>query len=60
MRLVARDWVDEYEFFAQDTRQNQGVFFQLTLLGLGDLTGGSLSNLLTNGIPGFKEYGIDD
>jgi len=60
MRLVARDWVDEYEFFAQDTRQNQGVFFQLTLLGLGDLTGGSLSNLLTNRIPGFKEYGIDD
>ncbi len=60
MRLVARDWVDEYEFFAQDSRQNRGIFFQFTLLGLGDLTGGGLSNLLTRGIPGFKEYDVND
>ncbi len=60
MRLVARDWVNEYEFFEQNTRQNRGIFFQLTLLGLGDLTGGGLSNLLTRGIPGFKEYDVND
>lgn len=60
MRLVARDWVNEYEFFDQNSRQNRGVFFQFTLLGLGDLTGGGLSNLLTRSIPGFKEYDVND
>lgn len=60
MRVIARDWVNEYEFFVPDSRKNRGIFFQMTLLGLGDLTGGGLSNLLTRGIPGFKEYNVND
>jgi len=60
MRVVARDWVNEYEFFDPASRKNRGLFFQMTLLGLGDLTGGGLSNLLTRGIPGFKEYNVND
>lgn len=56
MRLIARDWVNDYEFIEQNTRQNRGIFFQLTLHGLGNLTGSGLGSLLSNGIPGFKEH----
>lgn len=56
IRLIARDWVNDYEFIEQNTRQNRGIFFQLTLHGLGNLTGGGLGSLLSNGIPGFKEH----
>lgn len=60
MRIIARDWVNDYEFFEQNSRQNRGVFFQLSLHGLGDLTGGGLGNLLRNSIPGFKEQEFND
>ncbi len=60
MRLIARDWVNDYEFFEQNTRQNRGIFFQLSLHGLGDLTGGGLGNLLRNSIPGFKEQDVNE
>lgn len=60
LRLVARDWVNDYEFIEQNTRQNRGIFFQLTLHGLGDLTGSGLSSLLTQGIPGFEEQDFND
>ena len=60
LRLVARDWVNDYEFIEQNTRQNRGIFFQLTLHGLGNLTGSGLSSLLTQGIPGFEEQDFND
>jgi LPS-assembly protein len=60
MRLIARDWVNDYEFFEQNTRQNRGIFFQLSLHGLGDLTGGGLDNLIRNSIPGFKEQDVNE
>ena len=60
MRLIARDWVNDYEFFEQNTKQNRGIFFQLSLHGLGDLTGGGLGNLLRNSIPGFKEQDVNE
>lgn len=60
MRLIARDWVNDYEFFEQNSRQNRGIFFQLSLHGLGDLTGGGLGNLLRNSIPGFKEQDVNE
>lgn len=60
MRLIARDWVNDYEFFEQNTRQNRGIYFQLSLHGLGDLTGGGLGNLLRTSIPGFKEQEVNE
>jgi LPS-assembly protein len=60
MRLIARDWVNDYEFVEQNTRQNRGIFFQISLHGLGNLTGGGLSSLLSNSIPGFKEQDSND
>ena len=32
---------------------NRGVFVQFTLVGLGNLTGGGLDSLLTEGIQGY-------
>ncbi|MDP2091980.1 MAG: LPS assembly protein LptD, partial [Pseudohongiella sp.] len=60
VRLIARDWVNDYEFNELNTRQNRGIFFQLSLHGLGDLAGGGLDSLLSNSIPGFKEQDSND
>ena len=58
MRVLLRDWVNDYEFLDTRARQNRGIYVQLTLHGLGSLTGSGISNLLTEGIPGFKEQAI--
>ncbi|MCP5329576.1 MAG: LPS-assembly protein LptD [Pseudomonadales bacterium] len=56
VRLIAREWIDENEFFLLQDRTKSGVFFQLTLNGLGNISGGGISRLLSDGILGFKEY----
>ena len=56
IRLIGREWIDDDEFFLQQDETNTGVFFQLTLNGLGNLSGGGISRLLSDGILGFKEY----
>lgn len=56
IRLIGREWIDEDEFFLQQDKTKTGVFFQLTLNGLGNLSGGGISRLLSDGILGFKEY----
>ncbi len=56
IRLIGREWIDEDEFFLQQDETNTGVFFQLTLNGLGNISGGGISSLLSDGILGFKEY----
>lgn len=55
IRLIGREWVDENELFVPNIEPNRGVFVQITLNGLGDLTGGGLSNLLQDGIWGYKD-----
>lgn len=55
IRLIAREWVDEDELFVPNIEPNQGIFVQFTLEGLGNITGGGLSNLLSDGIRGFRE-----
>jgi len=55
IRLIAREWVDEDELFVPNIEPNQGIFVQFTLNGLGNITGGGLSNLLSDGIRGFRE-----
>lgn len=60
VRVIARDWIDDYEILDPATRQNRGIFFQLSLHGLGDLAGGGLNSLLSNSIPGFKEQDSND
>ena len=60
IRLIGREWVDEDELFLPNIEPERGVFVQFTLNGLGNLTGGGLSNLLTDSIWGFREtdYGL--
>ncbi len=55
IRLIAREWVDEDELFVPNIEPNQGIFVQFTLNGLGNITGGGLSSLLSDGIRGFRE-----
>lgn len=55
IKLVAREWVDENALLIPNLKPNNGIFVQVTLNGLGDLTGGGLNNLLMQGIRGFKD-----
>tara|TARA_B110000858_G_scaffold171375_1_gene201815 strand:- start:14131 stop:16899 length:2769 start_codon:yes stop_codon:yes gene_type:complete len=55
IRLIAREWVDEDELFVPNIEANQGIFVQFTLNGLGNITGGGISSLLSDGIRGFRE-----
>lgn len=55
IRLIAREWVDEDELFVPNIEPNQGIFVQFTLDGLGNITGGGISSLLSDGIRGFRE-----
>ena len=55
VRLVAREWVDENALLIPNLKPNNGIFVQVTLNGLGNLTGGGLNNLLLEGIRGFKD-----
>jgi LPS-assembly protein len=47
--------VDENALLIPNLKPNNGIFVQVTLNGLGDLTGGGLNNLLMQGIRGFKD-----
>lgn len=60
IRLVAREWIDDDEFFLLQEDTNTGLFFQLTLNGLGNISGGGISRMLSDGILGFKEYGTNE
>lgn len=60
IRLIAREWVDDTELFVPNSEPNRGVFVQFTLHGLGDLAGTGLSNLLQDGIRGFRESDYDE
>ncbi|MEX0619503.1 MAG: LPS-assembly protein LptD [Pseudohongiellaceae bacterium] len=60
IRLIAREWVDEDELFLADIEPDRGIFLQWTLNGLGNITGGGLSNLLNDGILGFREPYINE
>jgi len=55
IRLVGREWIDQDELFVPDLEPNRGVFLQFTLHGLGNLAGGGLSGLLSDGILGFRD-----
>ena len=55
IRVIGREWVDDDELFLPNIEPNRGIFVQFTLNGLGNLTGGGLSSLLSDGIQGFRE-----
>lgn len=55
IRLIGREWVDDDELFVPNVEPNQAIFVQFTLNGLGNLTGGGLTNLLSDGIWGFRD-----
>ena len=54
-RLITREWVDEDQLFVPNVQSNRGIFVQITLNGLGNLGGAGISNLLEDGIRGFRE-----
>jgi LPS-assembly protein len=58
IRVVAREWINENELFVRNFEPNRGVFLQFTLLGLGDLSGGGLDRLLTEGIQGYDSRSL--
>ncbi len=55
IRVIARQWLDEYELFVPNVPSNRGVFVQFSLHGIGNLAGGGLSDLLSDGIQGFRD-----
>lgn len=55
IRVIGREWVDQDELFVPNVEPNQAIFVQFTLNGLGNLTGGGLTNLLSDGIWGFRD-----
>ncbi len=55
VRVIAREWLDEYELFVPNVPPNRGVYVQFTLHGIGNLAGGGLSELLSDGIRGFSD-----
>ena len=55
IRVIARQWLDEYELFVPDVPANRGIFVQFSLHGIGNLAGGGLSDLLRDGIRGFRD-----
>ncbi len=55
IRVIAREWLDEYELFVPNVPANRGVFVQFVLHGIGNLAGGGLSDLLSDGIQGFRD-----
>ena len=55
IRLIGREWVDEDELFLPNIKPDRGIFVQFALKGLGNLTGGGLSNLLSDSIWGFRD-----
>lgn len=55
VRLIGREWVDEDELFLPGIKPKRGIFFQFTLHGLGNITGGGVSSLLGDGIYGFRD-----
>lgn len=59
IRLIGREWVDEDELFLPNTEPNRGIFVQFTLHGLGNITGGRVNSLLSDGIWGFRDTQYD-
>lgn len=55
IRVIGREWVDQDELFVPNIEPNQAIFVQFTLNGLGNLTGGGVSNLLSDSIWGFRD-----
>jgi LPS-assembly protein len=55
IRVIAREWVRPFQLFLANVEPDRGVFFQFTLHGLGNITGGGLSNLLSDSIQGFRD-----
>lgn len=56
VRFINRYWVDydEYETVTDDT-SNRGIFIQIVLKGLGNVTGNRVESLFDQGIPGYRE-----
>ncbi|MFT6464663.1 MAG: LPS-assembly protein [Halopseudomonas sp.] len=56
VRVINRYWVDydEYETVTDDS-SNRGIFIQIVLKGLGNVTGNRVESLFDQGIPGYRE-----
>ncbi|MEX2366955.1 MAG: LPS-assembly protein LptD [Pseudohongiellaceae bacterium] len=55
VRVIAREWIDNNALFFGNAKDNRGVFLQFELTGFGSVLGGNVSNILNNGISGYRE-----
>ena len=55
VRVIARSWIDNTALFFGREDNNNGVFVQFELKGLGSILGGNVSSILNNGITGFQD-----
>lgn len=55
VRVIARSWIDNSALFFGVRDNNNGVFVQFELKGLGSILGGNVSSILNNGITGFQD-----
>lgn len=55
VRVIARSWIDNDALFFGREDNNNGVFVQFELKGLGSILGGNVSSLLNNGITGYQD-----
>ncbi len=55
VRLVARSWIDSKTLLLGQQYNNNGVFVQFELKGLGSILGGNINSILNNGISGFQD-----
>ena len=56
LRVIARRWADNTDLSGNFVRENNGIFIQFELKGLGNILGNSIDSLIGNSISGFKNY----
>jgi LPS-assembly protein len=56
MRIIARRWLDNTDLSGNFVRENNGIFIQFELKGLGNILGNSIDSFIGNSIAGFKNY----
>jgi LPS-assembly protein len=55
VRVIARSWIDNDALYFGRADNNNGVFVQFELKGLGSILGGNVSSILNNGITGYQD-----
>ncbi len=60
VRLLARQWLDNTDLSGTFLQENNGIFLQFELKGLGNILGNSIDTLIGESISGYKTYVEDN